>query len=388
MHALLLVSLLALDVAQARSALGELEAMCRADEGRLWGRTVCGPAMIVDPKTRRAVTREGEAVLPESIGIANTAVEWNGERWTMVMAPLPEEAMARRVLLAHESFHRIQQELGFPVTGPSNAHLDSLEGRYWLRLEWRALRKALTDKAQRKQAVADALAFRAKRRALIATAATEEQQLEMHEGLAEYTGTALAEPTVQRRAPWVAKQLAAADGKEGYVRNFAYTSGPAWGAVLDLRDERWTRRLRASDDLGELARRAWGIDDLSAVNPEAYGGAELRAAETARDERRRGELAKLRERYVDGPVLVLPLRQFQMQMDPNGLTPLGDAGTVYRTITVTDAWGKIVVTSGALMAADFTKLIVPRDGDYTLTLAEGWRKTKGAREGDLILTKE
>ncbi|HWW59825.1 MAG TPA: hypothetical protein VN181_00530, partial [Thermoanaerobaculia bacterium] len=73
----------------------------------------------------------------------------------------------------------------------------------------------------------------------------------------------------------------------------------------------------------------------------------------------------------------LPLRQMQMTFDPNGLQPLDDLGTVYRTITINDAWGKIVVTNGALLTSDFTRLIVPANGDgWTLTLKEGWEKTE------------
>ncbi len=52
----------------------------------------------------------------------------------------------------HELFHRIQGGLGLssempkmPPGSGENAHLDSLEGRYWMRLEWRgrALARAL-----------------------------------------------------------------------------------------------------------------------------------------------------------------------------------------------------------------------------------------------------
>jgi hypothetical protein len=40
-------------------------------------------------------------------------------------------------------FHRIQPELGFIAEDGSNEHLDTLEGRVWIQLEWRALRRAV-----------------------------------------------------------------------------------------------------------------------------------------------------------------------------------------------------------------------------------------------------
>jgi hypothetical protein len=59
-------------------------------------------------------------------------------------------------------FHRIQSDLGFTPEKGYNEHLDTLEGRVWMQLEWRALRRALESSgSDRGEAVADALAFRA-----------------------------------------------------------------------------------------------------------------------------------------------------------------------------------------------------------------------------------
>ena len=67
--------------------------------------------------------------------------------------------------------------LGLPNANPQNIHLDSANGRYWMRLEWRALARALA--TGDKSAVADALAFRAERRKLVTN--DEERLLEMNE---------------------------------------------------------------------------------------------------------------------------------------------------------------------------------------------------------------
>ena len=385
MHALLLITLLS-----AQPALEDFDALCRAEGGRLWGRSLCGPVVLVDPATRDAIASADGRVfatkLPPSISIANTAVDWDGRRWTMVMWPLPEDALARRALLAHESFHRIQSDLGFPSTGPRNAHLDTADARYWLRLEWRALTRALDPKTSRreaKRAVEDALAFRAARRALVKDAAEEERLLEMHEGVAEYTGFAVAEPRIAARTPAIAKQLASYETRDSYVRSFAYASGPAWGTLIELRDKKWTRALKASDDLGAVAARAWKVAPSRALRVAQYGAATIRAEEDARAERKRQELAALRAKFIDGPILTIPLGKVQLSFDPNGLQPLGDLGTVYRKVEISAAWGKIVATGGALITSDWGRLIVPAGGEgYTLTLNEGWRVVDDARAGD------
>lgn len=387
MHALMLVTLLAaIDVPNAQRAYAEMDAMCAADNGRLWGRSLCGPMTFANAQTREAVRRMHadieETRVPDSIGIANTGVDWDGTRWTMVMWPLPQSTVSRRVLLAHESFHRIQEDLGLPNASPRNAHLDSAEARAWMRLEWRALARALATGDER--AVADALAFRAKRRA--AGGGEEERQLEINEGLAEHTGFALAVPHLRERIAPLVRKLANAEKSETFARSFAYTSGPAWGALLEMKDPRWTRRLKATDDLGDLARKAW---NLRTTEPrDDYQAAAVHEDERVRAEKKRELLAALRAKFVDGAVLTIPLQSMSFTFDPNSVQPLDDLGSVYQSMEVRDAWGKIVVTGGGLISADFKKVVVPANGDgYTLTLNEGWKVIAGAREGDTTVAQ-
>ncbi|HEX8251932.1 MAG TPA: hypothetical protein VF846_02200 [Thermoanaerobaculia bacterium] len=379
----MLITLFAsIDVGAAQRGFAELQAMCAADGGRLWGRSLCGPTVFADARTREAIRSDGVATkVPDSIGIANTRVEWDGEQWTMLMWPLTQNVPARRALLAHESFHRIQSGLGFPMNNPANAHLETAEARAWMRLEWRALARALATGDER--AVADALAFRAKR------FIEEERQLEMNEGLAEYTGWAMAVPNVRERIPSLVRKLANAEKNETYSRAFAYASGPAWGTLLEMKKPRWTRSLKPTDDLGALARRAWNIRGTE-LRVSEYGGEAIRVEEEARATKKRELAAKLRARFVDGPVLRIPLQKMQFTFDPNNVQPLEGHGTVYPTLEVRDVWGKIVVTGGgALMSPDYQTLIVSANAEgYELTLADGWRLADAPRAGDKTLTND
>ena len=42
-------------------------------------------------------------------------------------------------LMMHEMWHRIQPQLGLPARPGGSEHLDTVEGRYWMQLEWRAV---------------------------------------------------------------------------------------------------------------------------------------------------------------------------------------------------------------------------------------------------------
>ena len=147
----------------------------------MWGLSLYGPMIFADPVTNQAIANEPDAQgtlrkvgrvyegkLPESLPIANTAIEWHGKRWTMVGWPLPQNELSRERLLAHEMFHRIEPSLRVPVRDAVNNQLDSMEGRLWMFLEWRALAAALAAPSGQPQtsAIADALLFRRHRQEL------------------------------------------------------------------------------------------------------------------------------------------------------------------------------------------------------------------------------
>ena len=110
--------------AAAMEAFAEYEEAAVADGGALWGRELLGPMLFADARTRAVVANQPDeqgklverngvfvGTLPLEVGIANTALDWAGVRWTMVMWPLPQERYSRVTLLMHEAFHRVQPTL-------------------------------------------------------------------------------------------------------------------------------------------------------------------------------------------------------------------------------------------------------------------------------------
>jgi hypothetical protein len=372
--------------------------------------------LFVDRKTRTVVanqadkegflTKNGDIFvgeLPAKINIANTATDWAGMKWTMIVFPLPEDKYRRANLMAHELWHRIQNEIGFPSSGAANNHLDSRDGRVWLQLEWRALAAALNFRGkQRRQAIADALLFRAYRRAIFPQAASQEREMEMHEGLAEYTGVKLSgSPNLAQYV--VDKDIKEATSKQTFVRSFAYATGPAYGVLLDATGENWRKDLKRDDDLGLLLHEGLAIKPPQNIKQKAearaknYDGDTLQAAEMERENNRQKLLAAYRAKLVDGPVLAIPLQQMSMQMNPGNLVPLDSFGTVYPDIRIVDVWGILTVSKGALINSTFSKVYVsapsglsssPIQGDgWTLELNPGWTIAAGERKGDYVAKK-
>ena len=407
-----------IDLGEARRAFESAKVASDLDRGRLWGVELYGPIFLVDPATRFVVAdradpegaltaRDGvwTGTLPAPINPANTAVDWSGTRWTMVMWPPPTIPHARNRLLIHEMFHRVQEDVGLPASNPTNAHLDSRDGRIWMRLEMRALAAALSAEGDaRRAAIRDALDFRARRRAQYPGAAADEDALERNEGMAEYTGLVLGGLPLPAIAHRAAVGLEQQEARDTFSRSFAYATGPAYGALLDAAGRPWRDALVGGASLVELLDAAYATD-ASRVPAEGrvawYNGERVMAIETEREAERVAREAELRARLVDGPVLELaPGSEFSFSFDPNDAVTLDGLGTVYGTTRVVDGWGVLEVESGgALFRRNeqgwITGVVVaippaaagpPSAGEgWTLDLAAGWEIAPGARGGDWIV---
>jgi len=257
----------------------------------------------------------------------------------------------RQRIMLHGLFHRIQAELGFTPSNGLNEHLETLEGRVWMQLEWRALRRALeSGGSDRAGAIADALAFRRERRRLFPGAADNERREEIREGLASYTGIAAwaNSPADAHRA--AAAALAGGDAQTSFVGNFEAASGPAYGVLLDDLLPGWRRQVRGTSDLGDMLASATNRPPTPdvAVAAARYDAATLRTAEEARDRTQQIRVAELRRRFVEGPVLTMPAAGSGTS-DTTGSVGIPGAGTVFfRNFTLSAQWGRLKANSGVL----------------------------------------
>jgi hypothetical protein len=404
-----------IDIGQAKAAFAEAETVSNKEGGRLWGQKLYGGLFFVDPETRAVVANEPDlegvlhatngvyiGTLPQQIIISNAPIEWQGKRWTMLMWPtIPTETIDRRIMFAHELFHRIQPGLGLMAPDSPNLQLDTLEGRLWLQLEWRALAAALAQQGPAQtQAIRDALAFRSHRHELFAGSAQTEASLEIAEGVPEYTGTIAGEPD-RDSARWRAiGKLTDPDPSITFVRSFAYTSGPPYGLLLDQRLPGWRTKLSKESDLSALLTST--LSPSAPVSAEArasfYGAVAIRFAEAERAQKAEAAKARYRARLVEGPTLLLPGGRLAFSFNPSTLVSLGDANTVYPTFHATAEWGTLDVTDGALVPIDFSRVTVTAPNGtqgphlegpgWTLELAAGWALVPGARDGSYTITKK
>jgi hypothetical protein len=393
------------DQQRAQAFFKEAHAQCARDGGRLWGQPICMPMVIGDARTQTFATSQPppDAPRPRLIGLLNGPIQWGDTMWAaMIWDTLaPKTPRAGGAMLVHESFHIVQQRLGLGVATVSAEHLDSVDGRYWLRLEWRALARALRESGEpRALAIREALAFRGARHARFPDKVETERALDINEGLASYTQAVLPAQSETEAIASALDELTGAEGGESFVRTFAYASGPAYGLLLDAASPGWARQVRASDDLAALLARALAIQPVAdaAAAAARYGGAQLRVAEEQREQQRQARIAELRRQFVDGPVLLMPGGGGGLSNSLDAVV-IPDVGTIYfHAYRMKGEWGALEADKGVLVSSDgrSRRLPAPVRGDdgmfsgdgWTLKPAPGWVVREGARRGDYELVRQ
>jgi len=399
-----------LDTARALSALRDARTACEADAGRLWRRSLCGPIALVDRQTRlviandtvpgRRFVRLGDgylSTLPENQYVANTSFIWAGRPWTMVALPLPRDRFARVDLVMHEVFHREQEALGLRQTDALNNQLDMRPGRTWLRLEYRALARALESLPDRTTALhhaESALLFRAQRRSLYPGSDSLEATLEIQEGLPEYTGQRLAMQLTGEGPARVARYVRDYETTPTFVRAFAYGTGPALGVLLDQFAPNWRDAIRTRRDMGALLaqaaqfRRPRNLAATARARAQEYGWDEVDRTEAVRDSARAPAMRDYRARLGEGPTVTLGQSKDSLawSYDPTELIGFDLYSTVYPSGNFSAPWGKLTVErGGVLVRNDFSQIRIgvaatpimaeakEIQGDgWTLVLNPGW----------------
>jgi len=381
------------------------------ENGKLWNHQLYGPLLFVNQDNRTIIanekdtkgilTKNGEiytGILPNEINIANTAFDWNGKRWTMVMLPLPKDYNERLDLLTHELFHRIQPEIGFAnLYQKSCSHLDNIDGRTYLKLELKKKKKALTtnNENQQKEHINNALLFRAYRHQIFQNAKENENILELNEGLAEYTGTTLSDRNDKDLKTHYIQAIESLYKNPTFVRSFAYRTIPVYGYYMRQKDETWNLKISEKTNLTDHFTEFLTIsipvnlkDSIFQLRDD-YNYTQINDFEIKRDEKQKEIIAKLDKKFKENPILVIPFQNMNISFNPGNLIPYRDLGTVYPNLRITDNWGILTVEKGALVGKNWGKVIVsePAKTSDKIIEGDGW-KLELNNDWELVKIKE
>lgn len=359
----------------------ETKMISENDNGKLWGQKLYGPMIFVDRNTGWAVANEQDSAkefrqsgevfigkVPKTFG-SNTAKQWGGKVWTVILWPLPKDKNERANLMMHELFHQFQLRTGMPAYSPACDHLDKFEGRVLLRLELESLRRVINAYPNYSRSdIQDALAMRRLRYQEFPQADSLEHLLEMNEGLATFTGFILSGVND------INKKIDEFYANQTFVRSLGYVTGYVYGYLLSKKNPAWNKELKSFDaqlmklyniQLPASLKRTY--DRLIKINKSMY------AFERSREEKRIALQKEYRKKFVDGPVLELPAIDMNINFDPNEVQVLEGVGPIYPSLTIKAAWGTLEVRKGGALIRDWMKVYVPwPQKDWELELKEEW----------------
>ena len=374
----------------------DLKEYLTKENGKLWNHQLYGPILLVnvenrqifanEPDSANILTKNGKVytgILPKEINIANTAFDWNGKIWTMVMLPLPNDYNEQLSLFTHELFHRIQSKIGFANLHqkPCN-HLDKLDGRIYLKLELEALKKALrtNDKNVQNRHIKNALLFRLYRQQLFPEAKESENLLELNEGIAEYTGTILSNRNDKDLKNHYIQAIDTLYKNKTFVRSFPYRTTPVYGYFIKQKNENWNKEISNKTDLTGYISTQFNVQipanlkETIEKSRKEYYYQDIYNFEIERERKQKELLAKLETKFLKNPILILPVQSMNFRFSPGDLIPFKDLGTVYPNLRVTDSWGILSVEKDALIGKKWREIIVsePTEISDKIIKGDGW----------------
>jgi hypothetical protein len=301
------------------------------------------------------------------------------------MAPLPTEDDEYRIVnrAIHGLFHRYQEMEGFTSSGYLTMNMDEKNARVWIKLEWKALRKALNSQGEDQElAIRDALVFRGANHEFYQKYIKDEVKFENYEGLATFTYTLLSTKTPEEFNQRLMENLDRFYSMQSYSRSYGSIHGALYATLLYRKGFDLTTIKSENVDLGELVREAYKIQ-LPAVCRDVAGSLALnydletiRTEEAKRESDIRERIHRMTSTFTEKPVVFLELESPYFDFELEDIHAMDTLGTLYSKLRVSDNWGKLTVEEGGcLVSNNFKFLRITAKGlkdDKNRFEGEGW----------------
>jgi hypothetical protein len=391
---------------KAQYYFNKIEDKCYKDGGTLWGRNIFGPLMFIDRQQLMLYSNfpDREGILNKKDGVYSCSYSkeliinrdsliFGGTRFALAILPPVEDesSIVFRGIRGLYYFH--QQFFGYKPVPYDISVMDEKNARLWLKLEWRALRKAIEGEGnERLIALRDALIFRGANNEFFSKYVKDRVVFENYEGLAVFTGLLLGTENEEKFKTRLLKELDNIYSFPTYSRTYGSVLGAVYASFAYWKGFDFSTIESANDiDLGSLVRDLYDIQlptycrDVAGSIALNYDLAAIQAEEGARDNEIRERIKRETRIFTEKPVVSIDLLSPYFDYEPIDIVPADALGTIYRRLDVSDNWGKLMVEDGGcLISNNFRNLKIPAGsinktnrthiyGDgWSLVLNNGW----------------
>lgn len=389
----------------------KIEDICNLDSGKLWGKNLYGPIMFVERTSRNIIANKQDiegllklkdgvytGIFPKELILNNVPVKYGGTSYAMTPMPVEEDDYKIKTRAIRSLFHRFQEEQGIAPFGFNISIMDEKEARLWIKLEWKALRKALNSQGdERRLAIRDALIFRGSNRELYQTWAFDENRFETYEGLATFTYTLLCTNSPEEFKRRLFENLDRGYSMQSYSRSYGFIHGALYASLLY--EKGFNLQVIQTDnfDLGKAVKELYNIE-LPAICRDVAGSLAVNYDIDSINKEEEQRLADIKASihnqisiFTEKPVVFLELQSPYFDFEPEDIHPLDTLGTLYSSIRVSDNWGKLTVDKvGCLVSNNFKFLRITTKGfkaDQNRISGEGWSLILNS-EWELVLVDQ
>jgi len=380
-----------------------IEDICNRDNGHLWGKNLYGPIMFVDRTSRRIVANQPDnegllkgkdgiytGLYPKELIINNAAVNFGGTLFAMTPLPNEEDDYKIKTRAIHSLFHCFQEAAGIISAGFNTNNMDEKEARLWIKLEWKALRKALNSQGEERQlAIRDALIFRGSNRELYQKYANDETRFETYEGLATFTYTMLCTNSPGEFKSRLFENLERVYSMQSYARSYGFIHGALYASLLCDKGFDFQKIKTDDFDLGGAVKELYNIE-LPVICRDVAGSLAVNYDIDAINKEEEQHLSDIKERihkqistFTEKPVVFLELESPYFDFEPEDIHSFDTLGTLYSSMRVSDNWGKLTVDKGGCLVSNNFK--------YLRITAKGFKEEKNRISGEgwhLILNND
>jgi hypothetical protein len=391
---------------EIKATFEKVKKICDSDNGKLWGENLWCPILVYYPETRQIIANEQDSLrsftenngvylshFPDTLMHANTTLFFSGKHWAMVCQPLPQPESKKKELFLHEMFHTYQEKVGL-TPSYDNKHIDKMDARIWLKLEWNALEKAILFDSIRNQSIIDAIVFRNYRRSLFDDVSLSENSFEIHEGLADFTAYKLCYTNTDTLTKELANRKRVLWNQTHYKRVFGYLSGMLYGFLLEKTKYKWREEISLESDLGKILQEKMSVkipakisDSIRIKKAKIYGYDSIYQFELNQKYSNDSIRNIVIDLFIKQPVIKFDLNDASFQI--NSLPfQIDTIGSFYPSIKIVSKFGRITVKKGGCLLNSHDKVaFVPyhkysvnknerQSKDWTIKLNPGWEVIK------------
>jgi len=355
----------------------DIEQICNRDSGKLWGKNLYGPIMFVERVTRRIIANQPDnegllkskdgvytGLYPKELILSNAPVKFGGVQFAMAPLPTEEDEYRIKTRAIHSLFHRFQENEGIITSTFNVNNMDEKEARLWIKLEWKALRKAINTIGEERQlAIRDALIFRGSNRELYHKYAVDENRFETYEGLATFTYTLLCTNSPEEFKTRLFENLDRIYSMQSYARSYGIIHGALYASLLYAKGYDIKKINTNNFDLGNTVKELYNIDlpaicrDVAGSIAVNYDIEAVNKEEEKRDADTKESIHSQISIFTEKPVVFLELESPYFDFEPEDIHSLDTLGTLYNSIRVSDNWGKLTVDKGGCLVSNNLKFI-------------------------------